>query len=416
MAVRAVGRARTVVCPSCLTVGDSADPNVKVVQQSAWRRTPLVPLGARGRWPEGEFEAIGYQYRTIRADGEVFGWEEYLLFNPYRGFRYLTHYEGHWTIARPLSSLPISSGPPNQASIDGRVYRHFQTATAHTSFVLGEFPWRIRVGDAVEVEDFIAPPSMLSRETTDDETTWSRGEYVDGPTVWRAFSLDGLPPPALGVFANQPSPHAGKPARYWRLYALMLALIVAVWVVRTIVGGRQIFDDTFHFDPRPGRDAAIVTRTFELPGRTANTVLTVSSNLVNAWVYFNLALISDDTGEALDVGREVSYYAGVEDGESWTEGSTSAEVVLPTVPPGTYYLRVEPEGPELTLPVDYRVRVVRDRPATLWYVLAAVVLAIPPMVASWRAMTFEAQRWNESDSGGDDAGGSAEDDDDDDDE
>jgi len=36
------------------------------------------------------WEVIGFQVRTIRVQGIDYSWGEYLLFNPYEGFRYLT--------------------------------------------------------------------------------------------------------------------------------------------------------------------------------------------------------------------------------------------------------------------------------------------------------------------------------------
>ncbi len=92
----------------------------------------------------------------------------------------------------------------------GKTYLAFDSMTASTVYVLGEFPWRVRVGDSVACQDFVAPPSMLSSESTGGEITWSRAEYMTGSQVWQAFKLPGSPPPAYGIFANQPSPYGGK--------------------------------------------------------------------------------------------------------------------------------------------------------------------------------------------------------------
>jgi hypothetical protein len=50
-------------------------------------------------------------------------------------------------------------------------------------------------------------------------------------------------------------------------------------------------------------------------------------------------LINDQTGQTFDFGREVSYYHD-SDG---SEGSRNNSVIVPSVPSGQYYLRVEPE-------------------------------------------------------------------------
>ena len=64
----------------------------------------------------------------------------------------------------------------------------------------------------------------------------------------------------------------------------------------------------------------------------------------NSWIYLSMALINDESGVAYDFGREVSYYHGRDSDGSWSEGSTSDEAVLPSIPAGRYYLRIEPEA------------------------------------------------------------------------
>src|ERR1019366_2069224 len=107
---------------------------------------PLIPLGTRGTIRGTAYEAVGFQRRTIHVDGVPYSWHEYVLFNPHKGFRYLTEYNGHWNDVSPPT-----------VSYLGETYRHFQTAKAATSFVLGEFPWQVRVGESSDVSDYVSP-------------------------------------------------------------------------------------------------------------------------------------------------------------------------------------------------------------------------------------------------------------------
>ena len=71
---------------------------------------------------------------------------------------------------------------------------------------------------------------------------------------------------------------------------------------------------------------------------------------------------------------------------------------LSTVNAGTYYLRVEPEGgTQGGPPVNYSLKIRRDVPSPVYYVLAIVVLLVPPIFVTMRAASFEARRWQESD-------------------
>ena len=140
-----------------------------------------------------------------------------------------------------------------------------------------------------------------------------------------------------------------------------------------------------------------VTDTFRV-SRDSNLELTISTNLTNNWAYFNFALINSDTGNALDFGREVSYYYGTDSDGRWTEGSAVDVATLSTVDAGTYYLRVEPEsGTQGGPPVSYSLKIRRDVPSPIYYVLAIVLLLVPPIFVTLRAASFEARRWQESD-------------------
>lgn len=417
--VRTFGHAVNVVCQSCGSILDARDAGVSILQQfkEALRFEPLIPLGTRGKLYGIDYEVVGFQVREIIVDGTSYRWGEYLLFNPYQRFRYLTEFDGHWNAVSTLRSLPGGDQSPESQqprSYETRPFKHFQTATARTIFVLGEFPWQVRVGETVTVVDFIAPPRMLSGEITGDkEVTWSLGEYVAGADVWTSFALPGAPPRAQGLFANQPSPFAGLVGRMWRVAGLLMGLAALVWLAHLATAReKQSFRQNFSFDPRSTQDASFVTPAFELDGRPSAILVETDTSLDNQWMFVGYSLVNEETGQTFDFGRDVSYYHGIEDGESWTEGAKKDSVTLPEIPAGRYFLRIEPEGEQTSGPVRYRVSVVRDVATSVWFLVALGLLAVPPLVLTWRAMAFERRRWQESDHGS--SSGSDEDDDDDD--
>jgi ribosomal protein S27E len=404
-AVRTFGHAVNVVCQSCGSILDATNPGVTILQRytEAIREEPLIPLGTRGKLFDIECEVVGFQVRQITVDDVAYRWREYLLFNPYREFRYLTEYAGHWNVVSTLNALPIGHPTPGSSPLwyAGHRYRHFQTADATTVFVLGEFPWQIRVGDTTEGSDYVAPPLMLSAEVdADKEVTWSLGRYVSGDEIWKSLSLPGRPPRAVGVFANQPSPFQRVQATMWRNAGLLVILAALLWIAHLVTArGTQSFAGNFAFDPTAAAETSLVTPVFELDGRPTAVEIETTTSLDNQWMFVGYALVNDDTGQAFEVGRDVSYYHGVEDGESWTEGSPRDSVDLPSVPPGRYFLRIETEGERTAPPIRYRVRVLRDVSTSLWFLVALGLILVPPILTTRRAFTFERQRWQESDHG-----------------
>jgi len=135
-----------------------------------------------------------------------------------------------------------------------------------------------------------------------------------------------------------------------------------------------------------------VTDSFDVKGHPANVEISLRTDLRNNWAYFNLALINESTGQGYDFGREVSYYTGSE-----TEGSPNDSVLVPSVAPGRYYLRVEPEMAKNAQSMLYTLEIKRSVPSSGLFLLAAAMLLIPPILTTWRAASFEQRRWAQSD-------------------
>jgi len=284
---------------------------------------------------------------------------------------------------------------PAWVKLGGLRYDHFQTSIPVTTHVLGEFPWVATVGDTVEMSDFVLPPFLLSRESTDAETVWTLGEYVEPEEVWDAFKLPGAPPARRGVAAAQPNPRYDDALWMTRIGVAAAALCaLAYFAVSSFSLNQTVADQRFHFtaaDPEKSR----VSDFFQLGGRTSNVELLLETDLNNHWGYFDVALINADTDVAYDFGDEIEYYHGVDDGEAWSEGAGSDHVIVPQVPPGRYYLRVEPETDAPAL--DLNLHVVRDIPLLRLVFIALALLAAPLLLVRWRAALFENARWMESD-------------------
>lgn len=403
LTLRSFGNAVTIVCGSCHSVLDAQDPTLKILQKfraAANEDPPLIPLGCRGKMRGVLYEAIGFQRRTIKVEGISYSWHEYVLFNPLKGFRYLTEYDGHWNDVSMLRSLPDQS--PGGASLTylGETYSHFQTANAATTFVLGEFPWQVRVGESVKVSDYISPPRVISSEDTGKEVTWSMGEYMAGRDIWKVFNLGGECPAPVGIYENQPSPMSANVKSVWRLVGVFLGLLLALFIgVESMARDEQVFEHSYVFDTNATGEASFVTDTFEVKGHTADIELTTRATVDNNWIYLNYALINQDTGHAYDFGREVTYYYGYDSDGSWSEGSRENNVTVPSVPPGNYYLRVEPESDPHSGIIPYTITLKRDVPQLSFFGLAVLALLLPAGIITWRSMSFEHLRWAESDYG-----------------
>jgi hypothetical protein len=422
--LRGFAHTLSAVCPSCHSILDTSTPIIKVLQtvQVAQVYEPLIPLGTRGEIDGATYEAIGFQRREIREEGEdpgeSDGWFEYLLFNPHRGFRYLSEYRGHWNLIDTLHAIPRYTGRGGKRAVEmlGTVYTHFDGVTAVTSYVVGEFPWRVEVGEAAQADDYVNPPFMVSSETMAGEVVWSRGVYHTSEQIWRCFKLPPPAPGPSGIFANQPSPKEGRPRSAWKLwFYLQIALLAIVLLFTATAQKRVAFEKAYSFvqpssqsetTPQPPaapddeqetppaaptpvqRETSVTTDTFELTGRTSNAQLTIGADLISAdWAYFNISLIDDITKQTVrKFGREVNH------------NKKTDSVEIPTVPSGRYRLLMEPEIHPATGQMVYTVRVRRDVPTWSWFWFASLLLLIPPIFTWIGARSFESSRWSQSNS------------------
>jgi hypothetical protein len=311
----------------------------------------------------------------------------------------LTEYDGHWNVADVLSRPPTSSGivELDSISIGGQTFKHFSTSPAAEIIqVAGEFTWRVRRGETSRVIDYVAPPLMLSSESTDNDLNWSQSFYLAPEAITEAFKLSVQLPEPVGVFANQPNPWAETHRRVWRLFwKLALATILVQAFFIFLPGGKLLLRQDFVFDPRAADE--VQTREFEITGKPRKIAVKNTTLLDNNWISLDMLLVNKSSGAAWPAARELSFYSGYEDGR-WTEGSQDDEVVFLNIPAGTYYLTLDPDM-AANKPVAVRDSVEVHTAGAGWsnFVLVMIFLAIFPLFAYFRHAAFEARRWAESD-------------------
>jgi len=396
LTIRAKGT-ESVACGSCGSVIDVANDNYKILSRynTQLAHTPLLLLGTHGHLHGADYDVVGYLRRQTKVDGVVYPWSEYLLYSEQEGFHWLTEYQGHWNFSKTTNRTPKKrfTGKLNVDYL-GTTYEHFQTAKASVTYVLGEFYWRIKVGESATVEDYVSPPFILSAEKTANETVWSIGEYVVPDEIEAAFKPPQPLPARVGVAANQPSPWVVSP--YWKAFGafVLAALIIHIGFLVT-AQQRRVHHQYLVLD-QASHTHSITSEPFVVSG-TGNLVINNQTNLSNNWVYLDMQLVDRDTGRQYQFGREISYYSGWDSDGSWSEGNAHDEVVLSAVPPGTYVLEIEAEIPAGTGEIFDHLEVIRDQPVWANFFLALFALSIFPLIAWWRRTSFEAQRWSESD-------------------
>jgi hypothetical protein len=241
--LKAPDQTQRVACPYCSALLDCDQGNLKYLSTLDTAQLELhVPLGTTGDLFGTKFTAIGYLQRSVTFDRE-YTWDEYLLYEPSTGFRWLVNSDQHWNFVEPASPgdiQPVSGG----VRYSDRTFKLFQRANATVKHVLGEFYWKVAVGEVVLAEDFIAPPQMISIEhsyhtqqrkvpqgeesphllETTGEMNVSLATYLPHETVEKSFGVGPLPR-GFGVAPNQPPPANSGIFKCWFLFGAALLVI-----------------------------------------------------------------------------------------------------------------------------------------------------------------------------------------------
>lgn len=396
--LRAPDQSRRVACPYCGALLDCSKGQLAFLQLLKKPEVePVIPLGAKGRLEDAEWICIGFMVRSCTVEGVRYPWEEYLLYNASRGFRWLMNSNGHWVFLTPLNAGDAEVVPDVSAFYEGRRYKAFQKVKAVTETVLGEFYWEVRAGERTRATEYVDPPYSINVDATKNEVSYTHGEYLEPKVVREAFGLESMPPKS-GIAPSQPNPHSDPSIWGWTI--LWAAVLVGLFIFINVTAAKEVVADVTAKVPRnvlPGSPEAMTfSEPFDI--RTAGNVkVEFTSDVTNDWLGIQGDLVDESTGEVVSVYGEMSYYAGMEAGETWTEGSRGTTEYLSSVKPGRYVLRTTPFFDTKTRQLStYNVRLTSDSPRFLWFGWALVLLFAGPLFAILREAGFESERWAES--------------------
>ena len=349
---------------------------------------PPLRLGSKGVFEGHEMVICGYMVRSTYCDGEAYYWDEYLLYNPRVGFRWLVDSDGHWSYVEPVGVADVEAGT-YYAKHQGRSYRAFDDVGSQVEFVLGQFYWNVEPGERVEMRDFTSPPYTLAEEKTAPKSPGPRA-----PTCPRATSRSALarpcetrPPGPWGLGSRIRTPASTKSL------ACLMVLAIAVFAYGTTrAKSAVVLQKTFDFaaGAAAGPDA-VFSEPFTLKGGR-NLEFEAYSPVSNSWVYLQFDLINESTGAVTFFDMPIEQYSGPD----WKEGSSTAKKILKSVGSGEHTLRLGIERKQFSEPAHVKL-IVREGVIRLRYFLILLgLLAIIPGFVMLDQKSFEGRRWSDS--------------------
>jgi hypothetical protein len=415
--LRVPDQTQRVTCPNCSSLLDVNQGKLSYLSAlKPGKVVPVIPPGTNGEIFGGKYMAIGFMQRSVEVEGTRYYWEEYLLYNPQIGFRWLVLSDGQWNFVEPVP--PGAVEPSNKyATFNGNHFRMYQDEVARVEYVSGEFYWKVTEGEAVRAIDYVHPPQMLSLEmplkgfnaarkqspqqivshkksVETGEINWSLGTYVDTRTVERAFGIGKLPAAAKPA-PNQVFPHK-QIYKYWGL--LMLAACLLGLVIAIGSPDKKVFQQTFSLQPLPNVTSTqtVFTDPIDLRGNR-NIKVTASAPVSNSWLYIDGDFYNDKTGLDQSFELPVEYYFGSDSDGSWSEGSTTNSVQISALPDDKYVMRLEVSwGDNYQAPASVAVTVEQGVASGTHLLLALLALSAIPLIVMIMHFSFARRRWADS--------------------
>lgn len=411
--LRAPDAAERVTCPNCDSLLDVNKGSLRFLHslKNLSSATPpyLLEIGKTGQFAGRDpMQIIGAVTRSVNIEGTKYFWQEYLLYNPKIGFRWLVQSDNHWTFVEPVApgdvvdSGLVGRGATAQyngeGAAKGKSFKLFQHAIGIVEHVRGEFYWRVETGEKTQMSDFVNAPFMLSKEVSfgksGSEINWSLGTYVPLKDVEKTFGVEALPQP-WNVAPNQPFQH--KDLYKYGFALLGLLILVSIVLFPFTSGGGTAKEQSFNLPPMANAQAAQIafSEPFELKGNR-NVEITASAPLSNSWMDVDVDLVNEQNSEVESVPINVEFYSGTDSDGAWSEGSKSNSAILSSVPAGKYTLRVEGSWGNWQQPQPVNVTVKQNAFRGVNFCCAFLLLAILPTLALLWSWTFESRRWSES--------------------
>ena len=393
--IRAAGATMTAVCAHCGTVVDVTDGNFQIIQKAqSQAKETLLEIGMRGKLEGIVWEVIGY---TLKSDKTgIYFWDEYLLFNPYHGFRFLVQMDGHWSFVKMIKKEITKLGFNCEVWLGSNRFRPFLQDQPIVQYVKGEFYWRVKKGDKSRTEDYICPPYMLSFEYNDGDTVVSMCEYIEPEDIAAAFSPKRSMPHKKGVGPNQPSPyHLG-----WLITTGAVAVGVAIFIHLSTVAAsanRVVFSIAELHNPGD-QTASYTSQPFDIPSVT-NIEVRSYAPVDNQWAEYGFSLENEATGEAFDMRQAIEYYHGMDSDGAWSEGGQWSTEYFSNVTPGTYRVVYDVDSGFFVLgqPMNMQTTMTRGVAPGSNLFITLILLLLWPLIEWSRKASFESKRWSNSD-------------------
>ncbi len=418
-----------VVCANCLAYCRFIATNHLQYQYlvKPTKFNQVLPLGSVGILNDITYKVIGYMEKMeiINNDEFEYEWREYMLYSYQYGYAFLAEYDGHWSLIAGKQHYPEvdqAEKDGNFAYINGVSYALYNSYTPKVTALKGEYDWDA-YEESVSTAEFIRPPYILISEKNkkgQHQEDWYLGKYIEAPIIAEAFKIELTQfPDKIDIGANQPNPHEQRWTHAITISVAALILMIALQVLFSIIKPTQLIMDKtvpLSLPPIVKTDSTkhdsisnstnyvsnniefqpLKTSTFNIYNGLVPLKVDLGASVDNNWFEATLEVVNEKDNRTWVLNKEIDYYHGYEDGESWSEGSTTETVYLDNIPAGKYHINIYPySGSSLTSSMVTEMSIKVTANYIIWQnlIISFLLLCIYPLICWYLKRNYEVKRW-----------------------
>jgi len=350
----------------------------------------LLEIGKKATFDGVEYEIIN---RLIKKFHSIYYWREYTLKSKDGKIVFLSESDGHWILLEEIPDKYDSSRKFKTLTHNDIKYDLYEHSYCNIVSATGFFDYELADSN-IQIIEYISPPNIISIEVSPDSETTFFGRHVSKAEMKKALNNAPLP--------SQTSVGAIQPFAINLYNAAIIFCVIAILILVTQLFVNQnrketfVFSKEFSFEEFDSKD--FVSDSFTLEGGSAPMTISVHSDVDNSWANAQIALVNETTNDEIYANKDIEFYSGYTDGESWSEGSRGEEFNICGVGAGKYHLVITPQRQ----PDDLRnnkmsVTAVWKSPSMWNFFISVLIMGISLIFIYSANKFFENRRWESSD-------------------
>lgn len=380
-------RIQTIVCASCQTINEiRRDVAISIGKVDILLEEELrLPLNSIFNYKNIEYMVTGRLIQEWNEDDEQGYVKEYFLYNPQEGYLYIDEEDGSYTAwyphlpsEKPLHKI-FKEGEEFQHSINGETYEFLETGNLKLVYVDGSLPYAAKLGDRTQFTDAESDSGLYSEEISFGETgpfelEQYRGEEIPLSTLYKSY-------PQL-----KPPPRPPRTTNWFEFALAVLGGIAGIYLlVYSFLIDKQIPIHMSSYTQNDLKGNEILTDDFLIEKEDETIEIRLETGVDQSWTHVGIALLKKDAEEVIaaeDLGIE--YYHGTEDGESWSEGSSSESIYWKIREPGNYQLMLTVFDGDTSIFTPINVTIEKNAIRTYPIVIMGVLWFFIPVIYYFR--------------------------------